>query len=252
MASRRQVTPVAMMIVRACTDVAALQVHGPRGRDRSPTAGRVTMISAPRRFACCRARRASSSPDTPGGEAEVVLDARRGLRLAPRGLALDDQRPQPLRGAVDRRGEPGRPAAEDDRVVVGPRGLVCRPRRWATSRSARPDQRRAVVAVQRWKLVRGERGPGHRDAASAESGVNQSKRIWLRSRNVRSSLQAASLRCPSSVARDLVGAVANPCSPPIRSRASAATLVSASGDFAASAWNCAGSMRMTRVGSRAR
>jgi len=38
----------------------------------------------------------------------------------------------------------------------------------------------------------------------------------------------------------------------MRSRASAATSVNISGDAPASAWNCAASMRATRVGSVAR
>ena len=53
-------------------------------------------------------------------EAEVVLDARRGAGLAPGRLALDEQRAQALRGAVDRGRETGRAAADDHDVV----GLV--------------------------------------------------------------------------------------------------------------------------------
>src|SRR5262249_11940162 len=49
---------------------------------------------------------------------EIVLDARRGLRLATRRLALDDDGAQPFRRAVDRRGQPRRAAADDHRVVL--------------------------------------------------------------------------------------------------------------------------------------
>ena len=51
------------------------------------------------------------------GEAEVVLDARRGARLSPGRLALDEQGAQALRGAVDGRSQARRPATHDHEVV---------------------------------------------------------------------------------------------------------------------------------------
>ena len=58
------------------------------------------------------------------GEAEVVLDPARLAGLAARGLALDEDRAQPLGRAVDGGGEPGGAAADDDEVVVREARLV--------------------------------------------------------------------------------------------------------------------------------
>ena len=52
----------------------------------------------------------------PGREAEVVLDPPRGAGLAAEHGALDDQRVEALRGAVDGGAEAGRAAAEDQQV----------------------------------------------------------------------------------------------------------------------------------------
>jgi hypothetical protein len=51
-------------------------------------------------------------------EAEVVLDPRRRARLAAGGDALQRDRGQTLRRAVDARGEPGRPGSDDVAVDV--------------------------------------------------------------------------------------------------------------------------------------
>ncbi len=53
-----------------------------------------------------------------GGKAEVVLDPARLAGLTAGRLALDHDRLQALRGAVDGRGETGGAAADDDEVVV--------------------------------------------------------------------------------------------------------------------------------------
>ena len=52
-----------------------------------------------------------------GGEAEVVLDPHAAAGLAAGRRALQHHRAQPLGGAVDRRGQPRRPGADDDQVV---------------------------------------------------------------------------------------------------------------------------------------
>ncbi len=52
-----------------------------------------------------------------GGEAKVVLDPRARARLAARRLPIEQERPQPFGRAVNRRGEAGRPGADDDQVV---------------------------------------------------------------------------------------------------------------------------------------
>ena len=54
----------------------------------------------------------------PGRETEVVLDARAHSGLAAERLPLDDDRAQPLGGAVDGGREPGGAGADDDEVVV--------------------------------------------------------------------------------------------------------------------------------------
>ena len=51
-----------------------------------------------------------------GGKAEVVLDPSARARLTARGEAFDHQSAETLGGGVDRRGQPGRTAAEDDDV----------------------------------------------------------------------------------------------------------------------------------------
>jgi len=51
-----------------------------------------------------------------GREAEVVLDAPRRAGLAPQGRALDHERIEALRGAVDRRAQAGGAGADHDEV----------------------------------------------------------------------------------------------------------------------------------------
>ena len=60
-----------------------------------------------------RAARQLDAAD-PGREAEVVLDPARGAGLAAQRRALDDERVEALRGAVDRGAEAGRAAADHD------------------------------------------------------------------------------------------------------------------------------------------
>jgi len=95
-------------------------------------------------------------------------------------------------------------------------------------------------------------GPGQRAARSSASAAIQSCEIWLRVRKMLSARALASPRCPSITPRVLGGAVAMPRSPPMRSLASAATLVSTSGFAAARAWKSRDAMLATRVGSVAR
>lgn len=52
-----------------------------------------------------------------GGEAEVVLDAGAGAGLATGSVAIQEQRPQSFRSAVDRRRETCRTRADDDEIV---------------------------------------------------------------------------------------------------------------------------------------
>jgi hypothetical protein len=55
----------------------------------------------------------------PDREAQVVLDPAGGARLAPGGVALQDEGREPLRRPVDPRRQPGRPCADHDQVVGG-------------------------------------------------------------------------------------------------------------------------------------
>ena len=75
------------------------------------------MTSAPNRSACLRAASVSSAPETPVGEAEVVLDPASSAGL-PAGRGLFDQHGlQAFGGAVHRGGQAGGPAADDRQVV---------------------------------------------------------------------------------------------------------------------------------------
>ena len=56
-------------------------------------------------------------------KAEVVADQRARGRLPADPAVVDDQRPEALRGAVDRRREAGRPGADDDDVELAPLGV---------------------------------------------------------------------------------------------------------------------------------
>ena len=103
-----------------------------------------------------------------GREAEVVLDpARRSGLTAERG-ALDDQRVEPLGGAVDRGGEAGGTAAHDEQVdFLVRRQLAADPERAQHFASrgmrqldaARQSHERRLRSVRRRGLVPGKREP---------------------------------------------------------------------------------------------
>src|SRR5205807_375589 len=73
------------------------------------------------------------------GEAEVVLDPARRSRLPADGGALEYQGLETLRGAVDGRGEPGGPAADDHQIYLlalfEPAADAKRTRQFAVARS---------------------------------------------------------------------------------------------------------------------
>ena len=169
-------------------------------------------------------------------EAEVVLDPRRRPGLAAGRLALDDDRPQPLRRAVDGRGEPRGPGADDHGVVLGGRGL---------GRRGRAARRPGAAAAARRSCRRRHESPGSRLRPGARRptartrrhvGLEPAEAIWLRSRKRRSSVHAASHRWPSTIARGGGGSAAMPCrpaGPPIRLLASLPTCSATSGATAA-------------------
>ena len=85
----------------------------------------------------------------PGREAEVVLDPARGAGLAAEHGALDEQRVEALRGAVDGGAEAGRAAADDQQVdLLALAQLEAdpqRPRELAVARAGAARARRAAA-----------------------------------------------------------------------------------------------------------
>ena len=116
--SSRQRAPVAITTDRASTCWPSSR--STRTRPSGPSASSTTRwkldSTASKRRACSVALRVSSVPEIAAREAEVVLDPRAGPGLAARRPGLGDERPQPLRAAVDRGREAGRAAAEHDEV----------------------------------------------------------------------------------------------------------------------------------------
>ena len=171
----RQATPQARMIVRArrtsppsrCT----WRVGGvdPRDRPRDQDLG----AEPPRLLQ--RAARQLVAGDA-GREAEVVLDPRRGAGLAAGRLALDDDRAQALRGAVDGRGQAGGPGADDHRVVLGRGGLGREAEQLGDAAQLRADHGLAVDDADRRAVALGRQRPPHCSAASGTSGVSHLKR----------------------------------------------------------------------------
>src|SRR5664279_2230541 len=114
---RRYWTPVARIRAWQLSSVpsaSARKAYGSSRRTVRTSWG--VRISAPSRVAWVTARRARSAPDSPAGKPRF-LDPRRGARLPAGRLALHEQRPEPLGGAVDGGREAGRAAADDDEVV---------------------------------------------------------------------------------------------------------------------------------------
>ena len=136
-----------------------------------------------------------------GREPEVVLDPRALARLPARRVALHQERPQALGRSVDRRRQPGRPAAEDDEVVEGelrrrveadparrsrpgraapasrrPRtrapGAACRPARPRSSAGAPrgPRCRASGTGRRSGRRSRGRRAPPRRTGAPRAAG----------------------------------------------------------------------------------
>ena len=99
-------------------DVAAVEVHLARRRRRSASidARDEDLGAEPPRLLQRAARELVARHAR--REAEVVLDPRRGAGLAAGRLALDHDRAQALRRAVDGRGQAGGPGADDHRVVL--------------------------------------------------------------------------------------------------------------------------------------
>ena len=174
-------------------------------------------------------------------EAEVVLDPRRRAGLAARGLALDDDRPQPLRRAVHRGGEPGRAGADDHRVVLGVLPARCRgraARRRGEAAAGRPSCRRRPGS----RAGRRRRAAGRPTARPrpASSGVSQLKRDLVA---VEEAAQVRALRVPplpddgrARRRRRRRRAPAGPASPLMRWLASLPTSCATSGATAATAW----------------
>ena len=221
-------------------DVAAVEVHlarrrvDPRDRPRDEDLGAEPprlLQRAARQLVARDARR----------EAEVVLDPRRRAGLAAGRLALDHDRPQPLRGAVDGRGEPGRPGADDHRVVLRGGRLGGEAEQLGHPAELRPHDGLAVDDADRRAVVaRPGSGPPHCSAASGASGVSHLNVIWLRSRKRRSSVQDGVPAMPDhdrARRRRLGGEALQPARPahPV-AREPADLLARPSGATAATAW----------------
>ena len=103
-------------------DVAVVEVHLARRRvDPRDRPGHEDLGAEPARLLQRSARQLVARHAR--REAEVVLDARGRAGLAAGRLALDDDRAQALRCAVDGRGQAGRAGAHDHRVVLRGGGL---------------------------------------------------------------------------------------------------------------------------------
>ncbi len=176
-----------------------------------------------------------------GGEAEVVLDPRRGPSLTAGRLALDDDGAKALRGAVDRGGQAGGPGADDHRVVL--RRLRARSR----ARGARPH---GAAAAERPSCRRSRGWPaGPRRRGSGPSQMVGRVRLVRREPAERDLVAveevpqrpctSASQRCPTTIARGGGGSAARPWRPrsaahPVRGEA--ADLLGECGAVAATAW----------------
>ena len=133
-------------------DVAAVEVHlarrgvDPRDRPRHEDLGAEPprlLQRAARQLVARDARR----------EAEVVLDPRRRAGLAAGRLALDHDRPQALRRAVHGRRQPGRPGADDHRVVLRGGRLGGEPEQLGHPAELRPHDGLAVDDPDRGPVV---------------------------------------------------------------------------------------------------
>ena len=140
-----------------------------------------------------------------GREPEVVLDPRRGARLPAGRLALDDDRPQALRGAVDGRGQAGRAGADDHRVVLRVLGLGAEAEQLGHPAEPRPDHGLPADEPDRRQV-----GVGRRRAAPHLGGVGR----------VRGEPPEGHLVAVEEAAQ--LGAVPRPSGGPRRSRAAAA------------------------------
>ena len=134
--------------------VAAVQPHlTRRGVDARDLPGHEDLGAEPPRLLQGSARQLGAGHA--GGEAEVVLDARRRAGLAAGRLALDHDRPQTLGRAVDGGRKAGRAGADDDRVVLGGGGFGAQPQQFRDAaelglhHGPAPDEAddRAVVLV---------------------------------------------------------------------------------------------------------
>ena len=83
---------------------------------RRPATSQGALMRAPSRWAWIGGPGGQLLAGDAVGEADVVLDERAGARLAAGGDRVERHRVEALGRAVDRRGQPGRPAAHDHEV----------------------------------------------------------------------------------------------------------------------------------------
>ena len=209
-------------------DLAALRVDpgdGARHQDLGAEAARLLQRAAGQLVARDAVRKA-----------EVVLDPRRGAGLAARRLALDHQRAQALGGAVHRRRQPRRPAADDDGVVL----RQARPGLQAELLGQRPQRRPREQRRRRpGAAPAGRRRPAARRPRPPRPRVHRAGPSRARSGCARESGAGRRRPDPSDRRTPRPGpwapAPPTPCRPPMRSRASAPSFSATSGAAAATA-----------------
>ena len=107
----------------------------------------------------------------PAWEAEVVTDEGGGAGLAADRLALQQQRAQPLGGAIGRGGQPGRPGADHGDVVAAEGGLGLDPECLGEPVVGRVDQDPPVEQQQHRRPGRLQPGLGEQPPAILAVGV---------------------------------------------------------------------------------
>ena len=110
-------------------------------------------------------------------KAQVVAYQRAGGRLATDAAVVDDQRPEALRGAIDRRRETCRPAADDDHVVHAPIGIDGCPSGTRQLQVGRVREDGAVREDNEWKRLSVAR---FRHQCAAIGRIGQKERVWDR------------------------------------------------------------------------
>ena len=162
----------------------------------APTASAGTTIRAPKRLAWIFARSASSLPEMPGREAQVVLDPRRGAGLATERDRVDRLRVEALGGAVHARPPgPAGPPPTTTRSHIAAAAPARARGRAASATPALDGLRSTPRAPDHHRRLATRRRPSPRSSDSASSSASRSTQWWgtrLRARNSRNRRVSAS------------------------------------------------------------